>query len=133
MISWKLECEASPDDGQNFSRQDAYDMMHKKTLNTQSENLRPTMFYGPLGIQILSGISLLMALVITLRSLIRDKNPLQIVIACSTNNGAFICASTCLTALLFFYLLLFIEALNETNADIDFVKDKLVQVNNCID
>ena len=54
------------------------------------------------------------------------------VTACSTNNGAFICASTCLTALLFFYFLLFLEALMETNADIDFVHDKLEKVNDCI-
>lgn len=126
VISWKLECESSPDEGSSFSRQEAYDLMHKKTLNTQAANLRPTMFYGPLGIQILSGIILLMAVVITIRSLIRDKNPLMVITACSTNNGAFICASTCLTAIIFFYLLLFIEALNETNSDIDFVKDKLV-------
>lgn len=52
--------------------------------------------------------------------------------SCSTNNGAFICASTCLTALLFFYLLLFVEALMETNSDIDFVKDKLTKVNDCV-
>jgi len=126
VISWKLECESSLDDGERFSRQEAYDLMHKKTLNTQAANLRPTMFYGPLGIQILAGIILLMAIVITIRSLCRDKNPLLVITACSTNNGAFICASTCLTALMFFYLLLFIEALNEINSDIDFVKDKLV-------
>ena len=126
VISWKLECESSPDESDHFSRKEAYDLMYKKTLNTQAANLRPTMFYGPLGIQILSGITLLMAVVIALKSLFRYRDCMLMVTACATNNGAFICASTCLTALLFFYLLLFAEALMETNADIDFVKDKLV-------
>ena len=87
------------------------------------------MYYGPLGIQIMAGIMLLMAVVIALQSLCRHKDLVLMVTACSANNGAFICASTCLTALLFFYLLLFAEALMETNADIDFVQDKLVKVN----
>lgn len=66
MISWKLECESSPDDSEHFSRQNAYDLMYKKELNTQAANLRPTMFYGPLGIQILAGIILLMAIAVAL-------------------------------------------------------------------
>lgn len=53
-------------------------------------------------------------------------------ISCSTNNGTFACASTVITAFLFFYLLLFVEALNETNADIDFVRNQLAKVNACL-
>ena len=133
VISWKLECESSPDESAHFTRQEAYDLMYKKTLNTQAANLKPTMFYGPLGIQIISGIMILMAIVIALQSLCRHKDPMLMITACSTNNGAFICASTCLTALLFFYLLLFAEALSETNLDIDFVHDKVEKVNACVD
>lgn len=99
VISWKLECESSPNDSDNFSRQDAYDLMYKKTLNTQAANLRPTLFYGPLGMQVLSGITLLMVIVVALKACIRYKDLFMIVTACATNNGAFICASTCLTAL----------------------------------
>jgi len=96
-------------------------MMFKKQLNTQSDNLRSTMFYGPLFISLLSGIMLLMALIIALQSFCRQKDCLMMMVSCSTNNGSFACASTVITAFLFFYLLLFVEALNETNADIDYV------------
>lgn len=53
-------------------------------------------------------------------------------VSCSTNNGSFACASTSITAFLFFYLLLFFEALNETNQDLDFVRNELAKVNECL-
>lgn len=65
-IGWKLSCESSVDSGDNFTRQEAFDMMFEKTLNTQSDNLRSTMFYGPLFVAILAGIMILMSLVIAL-------------------------------------------------------------------
>lgn len=99
VISWKLECESSPNESDHFSRKDAYDLMYKKTLNTQAANLRPTLFYGPLGMQVLAGITLLMTIVVALKACIRYKDLMMMVTACATNNGAFICASTCLTAL----------------------------------
>lgn len=107
--------------------------MFKKTLNTQSENLRKTMFYGPLFVSILAGIMILMSLIIAMQSFCRQKDCLMMMVSCSTNNGGFACASTVITAFLFFYLLLFFEALNETNSDIDFVKTELARVNECLD
>ena len=106
--------------------------MFKKTLNTQSNNLRDTMFYGPLFVAILASVMLLMSLIIALQSFCRHKDCLLMMVSCSTNNGSFACASTCITAFLFFYLLLFFEALNETSQDIDFVKNSLAKVNNCL-
>ena len=94
-------------------------------LNTQSDNLRVTMFYGPLFVSILAGIMLAMSMIVALKSFCRNKDCLVMMMSCSTNNGTFACASTILTAFLFFYLLLFVEALNETNADIDFVHGEL--------
>ena len=73
-----------------------------------------------------------MSLVIALQSFCRQKDCLMMMISCSTNNGTFACASTCITAFLFFYLLLFFEALNETNSDIDFVETELARVNECL-
>ena len=90
------------------------------------------MFYGPLFISILSGIMLLKSLIIALQSFCRSKDCLVMMMSCQTNNGTFACASTILTAFLFFYLLLFVEALNETNADIDFVQTELKKVNECL-
>ena len=90
------------------------------------------MFYGPLFVSILAGIMLLMSLIIALQSFCRQKDCLVMMISCSTNNGTFACASTVITAFLFFYLLLFVEALNETNADLDFVRIQLAKVNNCL-
>jgi len=107
-------------------------MMFKKMLNTQSDNLRATMFYGPLFVSILAGIMLLMSLIIAMQSFCRHKDCLVMMMSCSTNNGTFACASTILTAFLFFYLLLFVEALNETNSDIDFVRNELTRVNECL-
>mmetsp|Transcript_11615 Transcript_11615/g.15743 ORF Transcript_11615/g.15743 Transcript_11615/m.15743 type:complete len:125 (+) Transcript_11615:1066-1440(+) len=107
--------------------------MFKKMLNTQSDNLRVTMFYGPLFVSILAGIMLLMSLIIAMQSFCRNKDCLVMMMSCSTNNGTFACASTILTAFLFFYLLLFVEALNETNADIDFVRNELARVNDCLE
>lgn len=121
MIGWKLECESSQNPEENFTRQNAFDLMFKKQLNTQSLNLRTTMFYGPLFVSILAGIMLLMSLMIALQSFCHHKDCLVVMVSCSTNNGTFACASTVITAFLFFYLLLFVEALKETNADIDFV------------
>ena len=132
VTSWKLECESDPDVTKHFTRQDAYDMMFKKTLNTQSGTLRDTMFYGPLFVSVLAGVMLLMAIVVALKSFCRYKDCLAMMTSCSTNNGTFACASTCLTAFLFFYLLLFFEALQETNSDIEFVNDSLAKVNNCL-
>ena len=102
-------------------------------LNTQSDNLRVTMFYGPLFVSILAGIMLAMSMIVALKSFCRNKDCLVMMMSCSTNNGTFACASTILTAFLFFYLLLFVEALNETNADIDFVQDELARVNECLE
>ena len=34
VTGWKLECESDPDVSNHFTRQEAYDMMFKKTLNT---------------------------------------------------------------------------------------------------
>ena len=90
------------------------------------------MFYGPLFVSILAGIMLLMSLIIALQSFCRHKDCLVMMMSCSTNNGTFACASTILTAFLFFYLLLFVEALNETNSDIDFVRNELARVNECL-
>ena len=123
VIGWKLSCESSPNADENFTRQQAYDLMFKKTLNTQSDNLRSTMLYGPLFVSILASIMLLMSLIIALQSFCRNKDCLVMMVSCSTNNGTFACASTVITAFLFFYLLLFVEALNETNSDIDFVSN----------
>ena len=131
-VGWKLACEDDPSTKKHFSRKDAYDLMFKKTLNTQSENLRSTMFYGPLFVSILAGIMILMALIIAIQSFCRQKDCLMMMVSCSTNNSGFVCASTVITAFLFFYLLLFFEALNETNADIDFVKTELAKVNECL-
>ncbi len=107
-------------------------MMFKKQLNTQSENLRSTMLYGPLFVLLLAGIMLLMSLIIALQSFCRQKDCMMMMVSCSTNNGSFACASTVITAFLFFYLLLFVEALNETNSDIDFVTNSLSRVNKCL-
>ena len=52
--------------------------------------------------------------------------------SCEGNNTTFACASTCITAFLFFYLLLFFEALVETNSDLDFVQKELSRVNECL-
>jgi len=131
-IGWKLECESDADESKHFSRQDAYDLMFKKTLNTQSENLRKTMFYGPLFVSILAGIMILMSCIVALQSFCRQKDCLMVMVSCSSNNGGFACSSTVITAFLFFYLLLFYEALNETNSDIDFVKNELAKVNDCL-
>lgn len=90
------------------------------------------MFYGPLFVSVLAGVMLLMAIVVALKSFCRQKDCLVMLTSCSTNNGTFACASTCLTAFLFFYLLLFFEALKETNSDIEFVNDSLAKVNNCL-
>ena len=90
------------------------------------------MFYGPLFVSVLAGIMLLMAVVIAIKSFCRKKDCLVVLTSCSTNNGTFGCASTFLTAFLFFYLLLFYEALNETNSDIEFVNDSLAKVNACL-
>ncbi len=107
-------------------------MMFKKQLNTQSDNLRSTMLYGPLFVLLLAGIMLLMSLIIALQSFCRQKDCMMMMVSCSTNNGSFACASTVITAFLFFYLLLFVEALNETNSDIDFVTNSLSRVNECL-
>ena len=107
-------------------------MMFKKQLNTQSDNLRSTMFYGPLFVSLLAGIMLLMSLIIALQSFCRQKDCMIMMVSCQTNNGSFACASTVITAFLFFYLLLFVEALNETNSDIDFVSNSLDKVNKCL-
>ena len=98
-------------------------MIFEKKLNTQSENLGSTMFYGPLFVSILASIMLLMSLIVACQSFCRYKDCTLIVTSCSTNNGGFACASTSITAFLFFYLLLFVEAYNETESDIDFVKN----------
>ena len=34
VVGWKLSCEESQNDDDNFTRQDAYDLMFKKMLNT---------------------------------------------------------------------------------------------------
>ena len=132
VVGWKLSCEDSVNSEDNFTRQDAFDIMFMKMLNTQSDNLRVTMFYGPLFVAILAGIMLLMSLIIALQSFCRHKDCLVMMMSCSTNNGTFACASTILTAFLFFYLLLFVEALSETNSDIDFVRNELARVNECL-
>ena len=106
--------------------------MFMKTLNTQSDNLRQTMFYGPLFVSILAGVMILMAFIIAFQAFCRSKDCLQMVVSCEGNNTTFACASTCITAFLFFYLLLFFEALIETNSDLDFVKDELSRVNDCL-
>ena len=132
VIGWKLECESDVNEGNHFSRQEAYEMIFKKKLNTQSDNLRGTMFYGPLFVSILAGIMLLMAILVACQSFLRTKDCLMMMVSCSTNNGSFACASTCITAFLFFYLLLFFEALSEANSDLDFVQKDLAKVNNCL-
>ncbi len=90
------------------------------------------MLYGPLFVLLLAGIMLLMSLIIALQSFCRQKDCMMMMVSCSTNNGSFACASTVITAFLFFYLLLFVEALNETNSDIDFVTNSLSRVNKCL-
>ena len=107
-------------------------MMFMKMLNTQSDNLRSTMFYGPLFVSILSGVMILMAFIIACQAFCRTKDCLTMMMSCEGNNTTFACASTCITAFLFFYLLLFFEALIETNSDLDFVKDELSRVNECL-
>ena len=90
------------------------------------------MLYGPLFVLLLAGIMILMSLIIALQSFCRQKDCMMMMVSCSTNNGSFACASTVITAFLFFYLLLFVEALNETNSDIDFVTNSLSRVNKCL-
>jgi len=90
------------------------------------------MFYGPLFVSILAGIMILMSFIIALQSFCRQKDCLMVMVSCSSNNGGFACASTCITAFLFFYMLLFFEALDETNQDIDFVRNELSRVNDCL-
>ena len=51
---------------------------------------------------------------------------------CSTNNGSNACGTTCITAGLFFYLLLFLEAVQEKEADIQFLENDMVAINNCL-
>ena len=115
MIGWSLECERDATSDKFLTRKDAYDMIFEKKLNTQSDNLGSTMFYGPLFISILASIMILMSLIVAVQSFCRSKDCLLIVTSCSTNNGGFACASTSITAFLFFYLLLFVEAHNETD------------------
>ena len=50
---------------------------------------------------------------------------------CKTNNGSFACSTTAISAALFFYMLMFIEALEETTKDTESVK-KLAFVNDCL-
>lgn len=107
-------------------------MMYKKLLNTQSSNLKQTMFYGPLFVGILASIMILMSLVVALQSCCLKKDCLAIIVSCTTNNGAFGCSTTVITAFLFFYLLLFVEALNETSSDVDFMENELTRVNKCL-
>ena len=64
MIGWSLECESDTTSDKYLTRIDAYDMIFEKKLNTQSENLGSTMFYGPLFVSILAAIMLLMSLIV---------------------------------------------------------------------
>ena len=57
----------------------------------------------------------------------------MVMVSCSSNNGGFACAATCIAAFLFLYLLLFFQALNETKTDIDFVTNQIGRVNNCLE
>ena len=50
---------------------------------------------------------------------------------CKTNNGSFACSTTAISAGIFFYLLMFIEALDESEKDTESV-EKLDGVNACL-
>ena len=64
VIGWKLECESDSSSDKYLTRKEAYDMIFEKKLNTQSDNLGSTMFYGPLFVSILASIMLLMSLIV---------------------------------------------------------------------
>jgi len=89
------------------------------------------MKYGPLGLIILSFIMLLMAITISIQSLWRSKDCIKMLNTCKTNNGSFACSTTAISAGLFFYMLMFIEALEETTKDTESV-EKLAFVNGCL-
>ena len=89
------------------------------------------MEYGPLGLCILSVIMVLMAITISLQSLCRHCDYMMMLNTCKTNNGSFACSTTAISAGLFFYLLMFIEALEETESDTESV-NKLSGVNECL-
>ena len=131
MIQWKLECESSPDSSERFSRSDAYDALYNKELNRLAPQMFEAMRYGPLGLAILSVIMILMAVTISIQSLCRNCDYIMMLNTCKTNNGSFACSTTAISAGIFFYLLMFIEALDESEKDTESV-EKLDGVNACL-
>ena len=73
VIKWNLECESSGSPNY-LTRKEVYEMIFEKKLNTQSDNLGSTMFYGPLFVSILAGIMLLMSLIVACQSFCRFKD-----------------------------------------------------------
>ena len=59
---WLLECETRSDSP--LTRKEAYDMMYMKTLNTQSDNMRSHIFFGPLFVAVLAASMMLMGIVV---------------------------------------------------------------------